>query len=458
MSALSHPHEGIAGLQTVPVLTPVSPEASALASVMLRGEISVSRALEQVAAHFIGRPRVDLVVVALTTFTPDDSAAWVHLGQRAWLREWLRPGSPCRIVPGGDAGPEAALTMPWMSQLLRHDVVAIPDAEQLPPEADQDRREMASTVARAVLASTHMVDGTMYGSISVASAEPGPWPEAYVADLRLLSAALSSRMAAVQAKRSLADAIALGDQARASQQHFFATVGHELRTPIAAILGFAEVLVEESLDRLPRDGADGAKPTAGADDSFVLTVQRDSGVILRAGEQLLAIVEDLLSTGRVLGVEEVREDVGVAAAVEDVIHWHRTPARARSVTVTSTVSPELRVHARPSGLRQVLANLVGNAVLHNRIGGSVEISAESSVGEGGEPRLRIMVRDTGPGLEPAQLGRVFDAFVRFVPDHVQGTGLGLSLARAVAERDGGLVGAESRPGDGSVFWVDLPAG
>ena len=115
------------------------------------------------------------------------------------------------------------------------------------------------------------------------------------------------------------------------------------------------------------------------------------------------------------------------------------------------------MQARPSGLRQVLTNLVGNAIVHNRPGGSVEISAARSVGEGGEPRLRIMVRDTGPGLEPDQLHRVFESFVRFAGDDVKGTGLGLPLARAVAERDGGVVGAESVPGEGSVFWVDLPA-
>ena len=452
MFALSSPHDGTPGLQDVPILTPVSPEASALAALVMRGEMSVSRALEQVAEHFEAQPRVDVVIAALTTFAPDDIQGWVHLGQRAWLREWLRPGSPCRIVPDQDAGPEAALTMPWMSQLARRDIVVIPDAEQLPPEAEQDRREFAICHALALLGSAQIADGTMYGSLSVVSGEAGPWPATYVADLRLLSAALTSRMAAEQAQRSLADAIALGDQARTSQEQFFATIGHELRTPIAAIVGFAEMLADEAHDR------NGGHRTAPDEhQQFAAVVERDSGVILRAGEQLLAIVEDLLSTGRILGTEEVREQVNVAAAVEDIIHWHRTSALAGRITVTSSVPSDIHVRARPSGLRQVLTNLVGNAIVHNRPGGCVEISTAGSVGEGQEPRLRIMVRDTGPGLDQAQLARVFDSFVRFAGDDVKGTGLGLPLARAVAERDGGVVGAESVPGDGSVFWVDLPA-
>ncbi len=148
--------------------------------------------------------------------------------------------------------------MPWMSQLARHQVVAIADADQLPPEAAQDRREMSAFGVRAIMSTTQIAEGSMYGGLSVLSAKAGPWPETYVADLRLLSAALTSRMAAEQAKRSLADAIALGDQARATQQQFFATIGHELRTPIAAIVGFAEMLADEAHDRGdPRDAVAG---------------------------------------------------------------------------------------------------------------------------------------------------------------------------------------------------------
>ena len=443
------------GLQDVSPQVPASAGAARLAIEVMRGEVTVARALERVAGHFAAEPRIDGVAAALTTYTPEETEGWAHLGQRAWLREWMRPGSPCHLVPDEDPGPEAAFTMPWMSQHARRDVAVIPDAEDLPAEAEQDRLELAACGIRALLGSAQHANGVMYGSLSVVSSQAGPWPETVVADLRLISAALTSRMGAEQAKRSLADAIALGDQAHASQQQFFAAIGHELRTPIAAIVGFAEVLADEAAELVPDSGSgavSGSRLTL-----FPKTAAHDAGIILRAGEQLLAIVEDLLSTGRILGVEQVREQVSVAAAVADIIHWHRTSALAGRVSVTSSVDPDVHVQARPSGLRQVLTNLVGNAIVHNRPGGTVEISAARSVGDGGEPRLRIVVRDTGPGLDQAQLGRVFESFVRFADDGVKGTGLGLPLARAVAERDGGVVGGESVLGEGSVFWVDLPA-
>ena len=445
----------VPGLQDVPAQTPVSAQASVLAAAVLRGEGNVSEALQDVATHFLSSPRVDVVVAALTTFAPDDQAGWVHLGQRAWLREWLRPGSPCRTLPDAGAGPEAALSMPWMSQVLRHDVAVIPDSRKLPPEAEQDRRELEACGARAVLGSAQTADSEMYGSLSVGSADAGPWPGTLVADLRLLSAALTSRMAAEQAQRSLADAIALGDQARASQQQFFAAIGHELRTPISAIVGFAEVISEEAAELDAVTGPDDEATARLA--RFAGRVGQDAAIILRAGEQLLDIVEELLRTGRVLGAEEPRGAVSIADAVQDVVHWLRTPARAQQVRISSEVPPELTVWTTPSGLRQVLTNLVSNGVMHNSVGGTVEIYATRSVGESGEGRVRIAVRDSGPGLTPEQQHGAFEPFVRYAGPGVRGTGLGLPLSRAIAERHGGTLGVESTPGQGSTFWVDLPA-
>jgi signal transduction histidine kinase len=202
---------------------------------------------------------------------------------------------------------------------------------------------------------------------------------------------------------------------------------------------------------------DEAKVESEEDGDFASRIEHDSGVILRAAEQLHDIIEDLLSTGRTLGVEEARGNLDLAAAVADVVHWHRTPARANDVTLVSTIEPGVTVLARASGLRQVLTNLIGNAIIHNPRGGKVEISAERSLDEARDHRVRISVRDSGRGLSSDELARVFEPFVRFADRGVKGTGLGLPLARAVAERDGGLVGAESTPGEGSVFWVDLPA-
>lgn len=429
------------GLQQVDLDVEISASAAALSRRILSAGDSVSTACELVAAHFLATDHVEMVVVALTVTPPDDAQGWRHLGQRVWLREWVAPGSPCRSAPDG-GGAEGALTMPYMSSWAREGIVALADRDELPPEGDRDRDELEQCGTAAIVSCALQRVETMYGSLSLARSTPGEWSQGLLADYQLIVATLAARMADQHRRLLLADALEVGAQARRVQTQFFATVGHELRTPISAITGYAEELLDEA--------------DARTGDEFAEQVSRDGGVILKAAEQLLAIVEDLLSTGRVLGQEDSRLDVPVAEAVADVLHWHRTTAERAGVTLTSTVDPGLTVLARPSGLRQVLTNLIGNAVVHNRPAGSVEVGAQPLVGEGGERRVRVTVRDTGPGLTSDQLRRVFDPFVRFAGSEVRGTGLGLSLSRTVAERDGGDIGAESTPGQGSVFWVDLP--
>lgn len=420
-----------------------------LAQQVLLAETELVAALEQLAEVVLEDPRVEVLAVALTTFSPTDPEQWFHLGERAWLRQWQRPGARCTVLPGGARDAQDALTMPWLSQRSRREAVVVRDAELLPPEAAQDAREMARCHVRATVSTAMLSGGSMFGSLSVGSEQPGDWSETLVADLRLLSAAFTARMAVQAAERSLADAIVRGDQASAVQQQFFAATGHELRTPISAVLGYAEVLQNDAEDL---EGVLDPEQLA----EFVTQVRKDTGVIVSAGEQLLAIVEDLLSTARLLG-DGSRGPVVVFEAVQDVAHWVRTPAATAGVEVTCAIEPDLAVEATASGVRQVLTNLVGNAVAHNRPGGTVTVTAARTRGEAGEPRVRISVKDTGPGLTQRQLDQVFEPFVRFAEAGVRGTGLGLSLARSVAERDGGWLGVDSRPGEGSTFWVDLPA-
>ena len=434
------------GLQDVPNSVSPSAEASSIARAALFGDLTVSEIVDKIAQHFCGEERVDSFVAAMTQFDPRDPAHWKSLGGRAWLREWRDADSPVRVVPEQVGGPEDALSMPWVSQFIRHRIVVVPDPDLLPEEASQDRSEMQQCGAQALVCSAQFGDGMMFGSFSLGSATRGPWPEQYVADLRLLNAALTARMQIEHAKRAAAEAMDLAEQARAGQQQFFATIGHELRTPIAAIIGFAEVLADEAEIRIEKEG------------DFPTQAQHDAGVILRAADQLHAIVEDLLSTGRTLGDGEARTTQDLGLAVDDVIHWHQTPALARRMTVTSTIPADTVVMARASGLRQVLTNIIGNAIVHNVEGGTVRISVERSMDEARDHRVRVIVRDEGRGLAPDEVARVFEPFVRFAEEGVKGTGLGLSLARAVAERDGAVIGVESTLGEGSTFWVDYPAG
>ncbi len=431
-------------LQSTTGSGPVSAEAAGLAARVIDEELGLDDALRSAVAHLLTESSVEIVTIVLTSFTPEDPTAWTRLGGRAWVREWTRPSSSRSLIPPPGAGAEAALSMPWLSQMARSGIVALTDRNLLPDEAAQDRDELLRADVLSLVATTFVARGEMFGSLSLVSDEDGPWPEQLIDDLRLLNAAITSRLSLEQSRRALAEAIDAGAEAQAGYQQFFAAVGHELRTPLAAITGYTEVLLDDAA-QTPHE------PMAAA-------MLRDGAVILRAGEQLVAVVDSLLGAGRALASDDERQDIGVADALADVVHWHRTPALAAHVQMHVDVEPDLTVWAHASGVRQVLTNLLGNAIAHHRPeGGTVRMSAGRLLGESGQAMVRIIVRDDGPGLEPDQLAHAFEPFVRFATRGTKGTGLGLSISRTIAERDGGAVRGESAPGTGSTFWLELPA-
>ena len=431
-------------LQDTTVGGPVSPEAAGLAATILTGAMSLDDAISRSAEHFLESPRVEVVAVALTSFAPEDDEGWVQLGGRAWLRQWTRPGSQSTILPPKGAGPEAALSMPWLSQRARTRTVALMDRDLLPPEAAQDRDELTRVGVRSVIASTFSSGGEMFGSMSAGSVGHGSWDDRDIQDFQLLNAAIVSRLSLEHSRRALAEAIDAGTEAQLAYQQFFAAVGHELRTPLASVLGYTEVFLD--------DAEHGAAEQVSAD------VLRDAPAVLRACERVLAVVDSLLGAGRTLAGDDQRQDVVLKDAVDDVVHWHRTPARTAGVEMYVDVDPAVTASAHGSGVRQVLTNLLGNAITHHRpTGGTVHLSAERLLGESGQGMVRIIVRDDGPGLTPEQLQHVFEPFVRFAEPGTKGSGLGLSLSRTIAERDGGAVRGESTPGVGSSFWLELPA-
>jgi signal transduction histidine kinase len=297
---------------------------------------------------------------------------------------------------------------------------------------------------RSLIASTFSAGGEMFGSLSVGGVAHGAWDGHIIHDFRLLNAAIASRLTLEHSRRALAEAIDAGTEAQLAYQHFFGAVGHELRTPLAAVLGYTEVLLD-----------DAQHTTADVVSAGVL---RDGPVILRACEQLLAVGDNLLGAGRTLSSDDQRQAVVVADAVSDVVHWHRTPASTAGVEMVVDVDPAATVWAHASGVRQVLTNLLGNAIAHHRpAGGTVHLSVQRLRGESAKEMVRIIVRDDGPGLTPDQVRHAFEPFVRFADPGTKGSGLGLSISRTIAERDGGAVRGESTPGDGSSFWLELPA-
>jgi PAS domain S-box-containing protein len=220
---------------------------------------------------------------------------------------------------------------------------------------------------------------------------------------------------------------------------FLGRASHELRTPLNGILGFTQLLRHDpdlasrpvALDRL--------------------------GIIERSGRHLLALVDELLQVAR-LQREAPAPDLrplALAPLVDECLELLAVPAQQAGVTlVPPRLPPGLQALAEPQALRQLLLNLLGNAVKYNRRGGEVRVQAEVD-GAG----VCLTVSDQGPGLQPQQLAHLFEPFNRLGAERSQvpGAGLGLVICRELAQRMGAEMLVESCPGEGSRFGVRLAA-
>ena len=217
-----------------------------------------------------------------------------------------------------------------------------------------------------------------------------------------------------------------------------ATIAHELRTPLAAVRGAAMTLLREDLelDQETRRGL--------------------LAVIADASEQLTAVVDEILAaaqldSGSLAVARERVEAAGIARRVVEAARAH-APEHVRIELVAPPLLPA--VAADPGRLRQVLGNLVANAVKYSPDGGLVEVRLEP-VGR----RMHLSVRDEGLGIPPHEHERIFERFTRLDPPRTGdagGIGLGLAIARELVRRMGGRIWLESAPGEGSTFFVDLP--
>jgi protein-histidine pros-kinase len=226
------------------------------------------------------------------------------------------------------------------------------------------------------------------------------------------------------------------EQANAAKSEFLSRMSHELRTPLNAILGFGQLLALDELNEEQRDSVEH---------------------ILGAGAHLLELINEVLDISRIeagrlaLSLEPVALDALLREA-QDLV---RPLALERGITVEEAPRESgLHVEADQQRLRQVLLNLLTNAVKYNRPRGSISIACDAP----SPGTLRIAVRDTGPGLTQDEQERLFTPFERLDAEQsgVEGTGLGLTLSRRLVEAMHGTLGVESVKGTGSTFWVDLP--
>ena len=223
------------------------------------------------------------------------------------------------------------------------------------------------------------------------------------------------------------------------RRDFVANVSHELRTPLTAIRGYAETLLEGALEDRQNN-------------------RRFVEIIKAHAVRLDSIASDLLTLAELDADQPAPapEAVSVRAAIEAALRTVEAEAALRGVELCPAIVEEAMVLGHKTRLEQALVNLLDNAIKFNRAGGQARV--ESGPADGG--RVRIAVSDTGIGIPPAHLPRIFERFYRVDKARSRdmgGTGLGLSIVKHVVERMNGTVTAQSEPGIGSTFTIVLPA-
>jgi signal transduction histidine kinase len=221
------------------------------------------------------------------------------------------------------------------------------------------------------------------------------------------------------------------------KSQFVTNMSHELRTPLNAIIGFSEVLHEQI--------------SGGLNEDQLAEVEE----VLAASEHLLSLVNDVLDLAKIeAGSMELElTEVEIAELLRGAVSLHSERASRGGIDLALNAAPqEITVTADERRVRQVVFNLLSNAIKFTPPGGRVDVSAGADDG-----RVEIAVRDTGPGVAPAELETIFEEFEQTSEGKkAEGTGLGLPLSRKLIELHGGRLWAESEPGRGSTFRFALP--
>lgn len=261
-------------------------------------------------------------------------------------------------------------------------------------------------------------------------------------DTGLDGAAFVITLVDVSASRELEQhrlARAAAERANLAKSQFLAHMSHEFRTPLNAVLGFAQLLQIE--------GGAGGNPR---------TSER-IGQIVRAAEWLLALINETLNLARVeAGVIEMHlRHVELASVVQSCIELVSESARQRQVTIQTNLEPSAGAVAWTDATRckEVLINLLSNAIKYNRQGGTVAVNVIEDA-----EAVHISVSDTGEGIPEGKLPQLFQPFNRLGAERgdVQGTGLGLAISKKLSELMGGDLKAASTPGTGTTFTLTLP--
>ena len=243
-----------------------------------------------------------------------------------------------------------------------------------------------------------------------------------------------------QAEETLINAKMAAEEANRTKSEFLANMSHELRTPLNSIIGFSDLISE------------------GAPGPLTEKQSRYIEFISVSGRNLLRIINDILDLSKAEAgkIELEKEEFCVAKSIDKVISTMLPQTKEKNITLSHKPGTRaLTAYADPSKFEQIMYNLLSNATKFTNEGGSIDVYSEKS-----EEMVRITVRDTGIGISEENLDKIFNPFVQIdssMKRSFEGTGLGLALVKKFVEMHGGNISVESKPGEGTAFFFELPA-
>ena len=327
---------------------------------------------------------------------------------------------------------------------IAHGPIVVADCKTDPLTCDFYETGLAPRRIRAML---HVPIRSELGLIGIVACSTYDTPRQWAPEDELLATSIANVLALVCERRlrlrsedSLREANRAAEEANKAKSLFLANMSHEIRTPMNGVLGMADVLSRSGLTERQR---------------------RLAGTITESARSLLTIINDILDISRIEGgkFELEAHDFDLGSCIEDAVELLAEQAYKRGLDLNLFIDERVAgtVRADSVRLRQVLVNLIGNAIKFTERG-EVSVSVVTAPQEGAGT-LRFTVRDTGIGIDSEVQKRLFQPFTQAdtsITRRFGGTGLGLSISRHLVEMMGGRMEIESAPGSGTTIWFELP--